>query len=91
MDSLVVVLGLRSFGLQGFVAVRCVGSNLCLLYCKADFEALDHQGSPLHAVIFIMTLQPDSISLHLCRRHDSDFVELFLTALLHHSDTEIIV
>ena len=45
----------------------------------------------MHAVIFIMTLQPDSISLHLCRRNDSDFVELFLTALLHHSDTEIIV
>ena len=42
-------------------------------------------------MIFIMTLQPDSVLLHLCRRNDSGLDELFLTALLHHSDMEVIV
>ena len=42
-------------------------------------------------MIFIMTLQPDNILLNFCRRNDSGFDELFLTALLHHSDMEVIV
>lgn len=72
-----MVLGACKVGpAWGFVAVRC-GIKPVSPVLQGRFLSTGSLGSLLHAVIFIMTLQPDSISRCASCRRNSDFVELF--------------